>query len=121
MKAFLIIAILASTVFADAQIFDPQDVHVPLDQAFPIAMAKAKADFSDLDKYLFYSVHPVAPLGDNRGLFWDFIWQEKVFPAYKGLSVRVYMRDGFAKSERFEKGSYQKENPEYLKPSDKPR
>src|SRR5689334_21842682 len=110
MKPFLLIAILASAVFVDAQILDPKHVHVTLDQAFRIAMAKAKTDFSDLDKYLFYSVHPVAPLGDNRGLFWDFIWQEKVFPNYKGLSVRVYMRDGFAKSERFEKGTYQKEH-----------
>jgi hypothetical protein len=53
-----------------AQDLDPKDVHVALDQALPIALAKAKRDFPDLEKYILRSVGPKALKGDPNGLCW---------------------------------------------------
>ena len=99
-----------------AQNLDPKDVHVSLDQALPIALAKAKRDFADLDHYILHSVGPRALKGDPKGLCWEFMWQEKAFPHFNQLLVRVYMRDGLAESTRESKGSFQKEHDKELKP-----
>jgi len=98
------------------QDLDPKDVHVSLDQALPIALAKAKRDFLDLENYILHSVGPRALKGDPKGLCWEFIWQEKAFPHYNQLLVRVYLRDGLAESTRESKGSFQKEHDKELKP-----
>jgi hypothetical protein len=99
-----------------AQDLDPKDVHVSLDQALPIALAKAKRDFPDLENYILHSVGPRALKGDPNGLCWEFMWQEKAFPHLNQLRVRVYMRDGLAQSTRESKGSFQKEHDKELKP-----
>jgi len=99
-----------------AQDLDPKDVHVFLEQALPIALAKAKRDFSDFENYILHSAGPRALKGDPRGLCWEFIWQEKAFPHFNQLRVRVYMRDGLAESTRESKGSFQKEHDKELKP-----
>ena len=99
-----------------AQDLDPKDVHVSLDQALLIALAKAKRDFSDLENYILHSAGPRASKGDPKGLCWEFIWQEKAFPHFKGLTVRVYMNDSSTFAERWEKGTYQKEHDKELKP-----
>jgi hypothetical protein len=44
-------------VAASAQDLDPTDVRVSLQEALPIAIAKAEAEFPDLDDYVLYSVH----------------------------------------------------------------
>ena len=71
-----------------------------LDQALPIASAKAKAEFADLDDYILYSVHPRVLKGDPNGLHWEFVWKAKAFPHHKALIVRVYMKDGSTIAER---------------------
>jgi hypothetical protein len=87
---------------AGAQDLDSSDVHVGLAKALPVALARARADFPDLNQYLLYSVHPRVLLGDPKGLFWQFTWQQLGFPHRNQLVVRVYMRDGTAGSERVE-------------------
>jgi hypothetical protein len=99
-----------------AQDLNPKDVHVSLEQALPIALAKAKRDFSDFENYILHSAGPRALKGDPKGLCWEFIWQEKAFPHFNQLRVRVYMRDGLAESTRESKGSFQKEHDKELKP-----
>jgi hypothetical protein len=54
----LFLAILLSIPSAHSQDLDSADVRISLDQALPIAMTKAKADFPDLEKYILYSVYP---------------------------------------------------------------
>jgi len=71
-----------------------------LDQALPIASAKAKAEFADLDDYILYSVHPRVLKGDPNGLHWEFVWKAKAFPHHKALIIRVYMKDGSTIAER---------------------
>ena len=105
----LFLAILLSIPSSRSQNLDPADVRISLDQALPIAITKAKADFPDLEKYILYSVHPRVLKGDAEGLFWEVLWEEKAFPHYKQLRVRVYMNDGSAKSSRTEKGTVSKE------------
>jgi hypothetical protein len=64
-------------------------------------MARARADFPDLNRFLLYSVHPRVLLGDPKGgLCWEFMWQQAAFPHHEWLVVRVYMRDGATASER---------------------
>jgi hypothetical protein len=111
--AILIVSIL---VPLRAQDLDPKDVYVALDQALPIALAKAKRDFPDLEKYILRSAGPKVLKGDPNGLCWEFVWQEKAFPHFSELRVRVYMRDGIAQSTRGSKGSFQKEHDKELKP-----
>ena len=105
----LFLTILLSIPSSRSQNLDPADVRISLDQALPIAITKAKADFPDLEKYMLYSVHPRVLKGDAQGLFWEVLWEEKAFPHYKQLRVRVYMNDGSAKSSRTEKGTVSKE------------
>lgn len=104
----LSLAILLFVSSAHSQDLDPAAVRITLDQALPIAITKAKADFPDLEKFMLYSVRPRALKGDAQGpkdgaLFWEVLWEEKAFPHYKQLRVRVYMSDGSAKSYRTEK------------------
>jgi hypothetical protein len=116
-RLFLLIVLLVSVfVPLHAQDLDPKDVHVSLEKALPIALAKAKRDFSDLENYILHSVGPRALKGDPKGLCWEFIWQEKAFPHFNELRVRVYMRDGLAESTRERKGTFQKEHDKELKP-----
>ena len=49
---------LLSPMVAFTQDLDPKDVVTGLEQALPIAIAKAKAKFPNLDDYILYSVHP---------------------------------------------------------------
>ena len=91
-------ALLATKVFA--QDLDPKDVVISLEQALPIASAKAKAEFADLDDYILYSVHPRVLKGDPNGLHWEFVWKAKAFPHHKALIIRVYMKDGSTIAER---------------------
>src|SRR5919106_2305118 len=89
-----------SPIAASAQDLGPKDVVTSLEQALPIAIAKAESEFSDLDDYILYSVHPRSLKGDVRGLHWEFVWKAKAFPHRKALIVRVYMKDGSAIAER---------------------
>ena len=79
---------------------DPKDVVISLEQALPIASAKAKAEFADLDDYILYSVHPRVLKADPNGLHWEFVWKARAFPHHKALIVRVHMKDGLAVAER---------------------
>jgi hypothetical protein len=85
---------------ASAQDLDPQDVRTSLEQALPVAIAKAKVEFPDVDDYILYSVHPRVGKGDPKGLHWEFLWKAKAFPHRKAIIVRVYMKDGAAIGER---------------------
>ena len=91
-------ALLATGV--SAQDLDPKDVVITLAQALPTAIAKAKAEFPDVDDYILYSVHPRVLKADPHGLHWEFVWKAKAFPHHKALIVRVYMKDGSALAER---------------------
>ena len=71
-----------------------------LEQALPIASAKAKAEFADLDDYILYSVHPRVLKAGPNGLHWEFVWKAKAFPHHKALIIRVYMKDGSTIAER---------------------
>ena len=97
--AWLILCAVLPTA-ASAQDLDPKDVVTSLEQALPIAISKAKAEFPDLDDYILYSVHPRALKGDAKGLHWEFVWKAKAFPHRKAVLVRVYMKDGSAMAER---------------------
>jgi hypothetical protein len=66
-----------------AQDLDPKDVGTSLEQALPIAIAKAKAEFTNLDDYILYSVHPRVLKGDSKGLHWEFVWNAKAFRTTK--------------------------------------
>jgi hypothetical protein len=89
-----------SPMAAFAQDLEPKDVVTSLEQALPMAIAKAKAEFSNLDDYILYSVHPRVFKGDAKGLHWEFVWKAKAFPHRKAVIVRVYMKDGSAIAER---------------------
>ena len=90
------------TTTSPAQDLDPKDVVISLEQALPIAKAKAKAEFLDLDDYILYSVHPRVFKGDRHGLHWEFVWKARAFPHRKLVVVRVYMKDGLTIAEREE-------------------
>jgi hypothetical protein len=94
----MLCAVSLTAVFA--QDLDPKDVGTSLEQALPIAIAKAKAEFTDLDDYILYSVHPRVLKGDSKGLHWEFVWNSKAFPHHKALIVRVYMKDASTLAER---------------------
>jgi hypothetical protein len=94
-----LVAFFAPTV-ASAQDLDPKEVRISLQQALPIAIAKAEAEFPDLDDYNLHSVHPRALKGDPKGLHWEFVWKAKAFPHRKAVIVRIYMKDGAAMAER---------------------
>lgn len=106
--SLVLVFLLPSAILS--QDLSEQDVKITLDSALVIALKKANEEFPDLDNYILYSVSPRVWKGDKRGLFWQFQWQEKVFPHYKKLIVRVYMKDSSTFAERTEKGSYQKEH-----------
>jgi hypothetical protein len=89
-----------SPTVASAQNLDPKEVRISLQQALPIAIAKAVAEFSDLGDYILYSVHPRVLKGDPKGLHWEFVWKAKAFPHRKAIIVRVYMKDGSPMAER---------------------
>ena len=112
----VVVALLTSASAGLPQDLSEEDVKITLDQALPIALKVAREHFPDLREYLLYSASPRVLKGDEKGLFWQFLWQEKAFPHYKGLTVRVYMTDSSTFAERWEKGTYQKENDRPLKP-----
>ena len=110
------VALLISASPGLAQDLSEEEVKITLDQALPIALKDARERFPDLREYLLYSASPRVLKGDKKGLFWQFLWQEKAFPHHKGLTVRVYVTDSSTFAERWEKGTYQKENDRLLKP-----
>lgn len=112
----VMLALLISGSAGRPQDLSEEEIKITLDKALPIALKHAQERFPDLKEYLLYSVSPRVLKGDNKGLFWQFLWQEKAFPHYKGLTVRVYMTDSSTFAERWEKGTYQKENDRPLKP-----
>ena len=112
----VVVALLTSASAGLPQDLSEEEVKIALDEALPIALKDARERFPDLREYLFYSASPGVSKGDKKGLFWEFRWQEKAFPHYKGLTVRVYMNDSSTFAERWEKGTYQKENDRPLKP-----
>jgi hypothetical protein len=97
--SWVILCALAPTA-ASAQDLDPRDVVTSLEQALPIAIAKAKEKFPDLEDYILYSVHPRVLKADPNGLHWEFVWKARAFPHHKALIVRVHMKDGSAVAER---------------------
>ena len=112
----VVVALLTSASAGLPQNLSEEEVKITLDEALPIALKDARERFPDLREYLLYSASPRVLKGDEKGLFWQFLWQEKAFPHYKGLIVRVYMTDSSTFAERWEKGTYQKENDRPLKP-----
>jgi hypothetical protein len=54
----------------------------------------------ELSHYMLYSVTPRVLKADPRGLHWQVLWQERAFPHRRWLVVRVYVRDGYAATER---------------------
>ena len=112
----VMVALLISALPSLPQDLSEEEVKITLDEALPIALKEARERFPDLREYLLYSASPRVLKGDKKGLFWQFLWQEKAFPHYKGLTVRVYMTDSSTFAERWEKGTYQKENHRPLKP-----
>jgi len=112
----VVVALLTSASAGLPQNLSEEEVKITLDEALPIALKDARERFPDLREYLLYSASPRVLKGDEKGLFWQFLWQEKAFPHYKGLTVRVYMTDSSTFAERWEKGTYQKENDRPLKP-----
>ena len=112
----VVVAFLISASAGLAQDLSEEEVKITLEQALPIALKDARERFPDLGEYLLYSASPRVLKGDKKGLFWQFLWQEKAFPHYKGLTVRVYMTDSSTFAERWEKGTYQKENDGPLRP-----
>ncbi len=115
-SVLLFITILLFSSQARSQDLDPHDARITFDQALAIAITKAKADFPDLEKYILYSVHPRVLKDDAAGLFWEVLWEEKTFPHYKQLRIRVYMSDASVKSYRTEKGTFEKNHDKYIKP-----
>ena len=110
------VVLLAGASLGLSQDLSEEDVKITLDEALPIALKDARERFPDLREYLLYSAAPRVLKGDKKGLFWQFLCQEKAFPHYKGLTVRVYMADSSTFAERWEKGTYQKEKDKPLKP-----
>jgi hypothetical protein len=87
----LFLAILLSIPPSRPQDLDPADVRISLDKALPIAIAKAKADFPDLEKYILYSVHPRVLKGDAEGLFLgSFVGRKGFSPFQAAASSRLY-------------------------------
>ena len=112
----VVVAFLISASTGQPQNLSEEEVKITLDEALPIALKDARERFPDLREYLLYSASPRVLKGDKKGLCWEFRWQEKAFPHHKGLTVRVYMTDSSTFAERWEKGTYQKENDRPLKP-----
>lgn len=84
------------------QNLDTADVRVPLDSALPLAKNAARQAFPDLRDYLLYSIKPRVFKGDPSGLHWQVDWQERSFPHWRWLVVRVYMKDGHTTTERLD-------------------
>jgi hypothetical protein len=78
--SWLIICALSLTT-ASGQDLDPKDVRTSLQQALPIAIAKAKAKFPDLDDYILYSVQPAVFKGDAEGLAKGVCLESQGIPA----------------------------------------
>jgi hypothetical protein len=68
--SWLIFCALSPTA-ESGQDLDPRDVRTNLEQALPIAITKAKAQFPNRDEYILYSVHPRVFKGDAKGLHWE--------------------------------------------------
>jgi hypothetical protein len=104
----VVIALLIGSSVGLPQDLSEKSVKITLDAALPIALKEARERFPDLKEYLLYSASPRVLKSDKKGLFWQFRWQEKAFPHYKGLTVRVYMNDSSTFAERWEKGNLPK-------------
>lgn len=92
------------------QNLDTTDVRVPLDSALRIAQRAASSAFPELSNYLLYSITPRVFKGDSRGLHWRVQWQERAFPHWRWLIVRVYMKDGYATTERLDESPQPQED-----------
>jgi len=82
------------------QDLDPAQVRVPLDSALRLAQRAAGKAFPDLAEYTLYSVSPRVLKADPHGLHWQVLWQGRAFPHRRWLVVRVYMDDGYTRTER---------------------
>lgn len=97
---FFIIGSLGEAAPLHAQDLDPAEVRVTLDSAVQLAQRAAARAFPELSEYVLYSVTPRVLKADPRGLHWQVLWQERVFPHRRWLVVRVYMGDGYTATER---------------------
>jgi hypothetical protein len=95
-----IVGSLGGAASLHGQNLDPAEVRVTLDSAVQLAQRAAARAFPELPEYVLYSVTPRVLKADPRGLHWQVLWQERVFPHGRWLVVRVYMRDGYTATER---------------------
>ena len=75
---------------------------VTLEKALPIALKAVQSEVVDLDNYILHSVTPRVLKADAKGIHWQFMWQELEYKTHiRGITVRVYMKDGSVSVERF--------------------
>ena len=98
-SAFLLIGAVAPLRGQD---LGAGDVRITLDSAVHLAQQAAAAAFPELPDYLLYSVTPRMLKGDQGGLRWQMLWQDREFPHRRRLVIRVYMRDGHTVAEHGE-------------------
>ena len=104
-KRFILVVLLlvCETALGQFGIYVPDNPKVSLEKALPIATQAAHSKVQDLDKFLLHSVSPRVLKGDEKGMHWQFLWQELEYKTHmRGVIVRVYMNDGFAVAEEFQ-------------------
>ena len=87
----LTILVISVLVSLRAQDLDPKDVHVALDQALPIALAKAKRDFPDLEKLHSSFRRPESrKRGSKRPLLGVSVARESFSPFQRASGAVLY-------------------------------
>jgi len=111
----IIVSVIIVIVFQNSDSFglmewQENDKQISLEDALPLALNLAQEQFENIDNYLLVSVSPRSLKGDEKGVHWNFIWQERESPYYKFLNVKVYLNGRSLIASRGELGTYQKEN-----------
>jgi hypothetical protein len=98
---FLLSATVLSAEYVGTYITEKPSIS--LERALPVAIKAARTETADFDKFILHSVIPRVLKADPKGMHWQFMWQESEFKTHmRGISVRVYMKDGSVTVEQFE-------------------
>jgi hypothetical protein len=95
LKRLAIVLLISTSVSAQFGLYVDEKPNFTIERALPIARRAALAKVPDLDHFILHSVEPRVQLGDEKGKYWHFLWQELPFKTrMRGVFVKVYMKDG---------------------------
>lgn len=95
LQRLAIVLLISTSVSAQFGLYVDEKPNFTIERALPIARRAALAKVPDLDHFILHSVEPRVQLGDEKGKYWHFLWQELPFKdRMRGVFVKVYMKDG---------------------------